>query len=84
MMENIEVIAAKLKTALKTEVAASPELDLTSPNYLRTGITLAFINQQAIVKLLIQKEIFTKDEYLSEVAVQMLAEIALRDSKDKK
>lgn len=84
MIKNIDVIGVKLKKSVKAEVVAFPELDLTSPEHLRTGITSSLCNLQAIVQLLINKKIITEKEFLGESAVQLLKEVSLKESRVKK
>lgn len=46
----------------------------TSPKHLRVGVNTAMVDQAAVVKLLLDKGIFTMEEYYVALAEQMEAE----------
>jgi hypothetical protein len=47
----------------------------TEPKHLRVGINNALVQQTAIVKLLVEKNIITMDEYFKTLADEMEAEV---------
>ncbi len=48
----------------------------TEPKHLRTGINLALVGNAALAQLLMDKGVFTQEEYLTEVAVAHEKEVA--------
>lgn len=63
--------------AMQTGVAYHIEHDPTSaePKHLRVGVNSAMSSHGALVKLLIDKGIFTRAEYINEIANFMEAEV---------
>ena len=64
--------------AVQSGVAMEHELGGTdgSPKHLRTGINMALVGQAAIARLLIDRGIFTEDEYLEALADEAEREVA--------
>jgi len=67
----------KLAHAMQSGVAAEQEtqLDDGSPKHMRTGVNSAHVGIAAVVTLLIEKGIFTLDEYEAASADAMQAEV---------
>lgn len=68
----------KLAHAMQTGVAAEMNLDPgpTEPKYLRVGINAAMADHSGLVRLLIEKGIFTELEYYTSERDAMKAEVA--------
>jgi len=62
-----------MQTGVKYEMAlGSPD---TTPKHLRVGVNSAMVNDAAITKLLIEKGLFTMEEYAKAVADEMELEV---------
>jgi hypothetical protein len=63
--------------AMQSGVAALMNIDATStkPKHLRVGINSAMVSHAAIVKLLIDKGLFTEAEYMKVLADKMETEV---------
>ena len=62
--------------AMQSGVAAMMEIDDTStqPKHLRVGVNSAAVDASALATLLIEKGVFTREEYIDALARQMEAE----------
>ena len=82
-MDEAKQIAAladeyeKLMHALQTGVAAEMNYDTapTQPKHLRVGINSTLCEQAALVKLLLEKGVFTEIEYYTALRDSVLAEV---------
>jgi hypothetical protein len=63
-------------TMLADHAPGADQTDATAPKHLRTGINLAMREHGALVKLLIDKNLFTFDEYAAAVNVALAEEVA--------
>lgn len=63
--------------AMQTGVAYSIGLDGSErePKHMRVGINSAMVNSHAVAELLIRKGVFTKDEYILQLADSMEMEV---------
>lgn len=55
--------------------------DETSPKHLRVGVNAAMCEHAALVELLVEKGVLTKDEYLKAIADEMETEQARYEEK---
>jgi hypothetical protein len=65
--------------AMQSGVAAKMDIDSseTTPKHLRVGVNSAMVDMGALVKLLIAKNVFTYEEYVTAVADSMEREKAV-------
>jgi hypothetical protein len=66
--ERYMMAAHAMQTGVKMEMEADPDHAATSPKHLRVGINSALSDQGALVALLIEKGVFTKEEYIKSIA----------------
>lgn len=64
--------------AMQTAVAIDHERgsDDATPKHLRVGINAAMVNDDALIHILIEKGIITREEYLAALAAAMEREVA--------
>lgn len=62
---------------MQSGVAATMEFDEKeiSPKHLRVGINSALVTEAAIARLLIEKGVFSEEEYVEAVRVEMEREV---------
>jgi len=65
-----------MQSGVAFEMNYPERISATKPKHLRVGINGALVQDAAIVKLLIDKGIFTMEEYWKSVADEMDAEVA--------
>lgn len=58
---------------MQSGVAAKMNIDSgeTTPKHLRVGVNSAMVDSAAVARLLIEKGVFTKNEYVEAVTVEM-------------
>jgi hypothetical protein len=65
--------AHRVQTAIAGLLARTPDLPRCNPKHLRTGIDLTKADMAGLATLLIEKGVFTQDEYIA--AITRSAEI---------
>lgn len=67
----------RLAHALQSGVAMTMNYDSkdTEPKHLRTGLNLALVHDDAVVRLLIAKGIFTEEEYVDSINAALQEEV---------
>lgn len=68
--------AVKVRMLYEQKQYSDPDTHATSPKHLRTGVNSAMVNNQAVARLLIDKGIFTVEEYNKAMADCMEEELA--------
>lgn len=53
---------------VQTAITFNPDRQATTPNHLRVGVDMSKADMAGLVKLLIDKGLFTEEEYLEAVA----------------
>lgn len=60
-----------MQTGVAYQINMEPEKEGVTPKHLRVGINAAMADQAGLVTLLIEKGIFTREEYVKAVADSM-------------
>lgn len=77
MMTDDEIRYHNALHAMQSGVAAKMPLEghETEPKHLRVGVNSALVSQAALVKLLVEKKLITKNEFMRFLADEMEAEV---------
>lgn len=77
-VEQAEARYTAASHAMQSGVAQSMEIDpaSTTPKHLRVGVNSAHVSDSALVELLIDKGIFTREEFYTALADAMENEVA--------
>lgn len=70
--ERYQAAAHKMQSGVAAKLPLQP--DETTPKHLRVGVNSAMVETSALAKLLLDKGVFTRSEYMEAVADGMEAE----------
>ena len=71
--ERYEAAVHAMQTGVGVKMASNTKE--TQPKHLRVGVNAAMCDHTALVQLLIERGVFSKEEYLTAIADEMEAEV---------
>ncbi len=71
-----EQLAHAIQTGVALEMQQAGDVAADSPKHLRVGVNMAMCNNAAIAGLLLEKGIFTEEEYWNSVVTELRKEKA--------
>ena len=74
-VEELTVQYADLLHAMQSGVKFSQDKTDQKPKHLRVGVNAALVDHGAVVRLLIEKGVFTEEEYLEALVAGMQDEV---------
>lgn len=73
--------AHAMQTGVALWMNMEPGESETTPKHLRVGVNSSMVSDAALTKLLIEKGIFTQEEFMKALADQMELEVAMYESR---